>query len=188
MESSRWQPPAHVGSYERSVAIGSGDATWSAACTDVLSWKVKSRSGFRVESTDVGLDSAEVGGTGFDSVEFGGAEFDGAGFDSGGQARQGDRHWLTASAWLWQVHEPIEVVAVIRTDDRCGLAYGTLDGHPVSGEEAFIVSRNRAGTVTLTIRSLTTPGGGRWRAAWPAVRLAQHYYRRRYLRSLTLHD
>ncbi|MBU8820992.1 DUF1990 domain-containing protein, partial [Mycolicibacterium goodii] len=41
--------------------------------------------------------------------------------------------------------------------DRCGFAYGTLHGHPVCGEEAFIVHRDRAGTVFLTLRSLTRP-------------------------------
>lgn len=55
------------------------------------------------------------------------------------------------------VHEPVRVVAVVDTPDTRGFAYGTLRGHPVSGEEAFIVRKAPDGRVTLTLRSLTAP-------------------------------
>ncbi|MFC7876218.1 DUF1990 family protein [Isoptericola sp. NPDC057391] len=58
------------------------------------------------------------------------------------------------------------------------------DGHPVSGEEAFIVHRDDDGTVRLTLRALTRPGRGLWRALFPAILVAQRLYRRRYLRAL----
>ncbi|WP_078322589.1 DUF1990 family protein [Mycobacteroides chelonae] len=85
----------------------------------------------------------------------------------------------------FSVHEPVRVVTVTNTDDRCGFAYGTLPGHPVSGEEAFIVHRNDDGTVFLTLRSLTQPApSGFWRLVFPALLVAQRVFRRRYLRSL----
>jgi uncharacterized protein (UPF0548 family) len=69
--------------------------------------------------------------------------------------------------------------------DRCGLAYGTLRGHPASGEEAFIMHRDAAGAVSLTVRSLTRPAlDGIWRPAFPVLLLAQRFFRRRYLRAL----
>ena len=74
---------------------------------------------------------------------------------------------------------------MIDKPDRKGFAYGTLSGHPVSGEEAFIVDRHPDDSVWLTIRSLTQPTEGAWRAVGPAVALAQRCYRRRYLRALT---
>jgi uncharacterized protein (UPF0548 family) len=60
----------------------------------------------------------------------------------------------------------------------------SLDGRPVSGEEAFIVHRGDDGRVELTLRSLTRPASGRWRAAFPALLIAQRWYRRRYLAAL----
>lgn len=83
------------------------------------------------------------------------------------------------------VHEPVRIVAVADTDTRCGFAYGTLPGHPVSGEEAFVIHKNADGTVFLTLRSLTQPAPvGFWRPVFPALLVAQRIFRRRYLRSL----
>lgn len=49
------------------------------------------------------------------------------------------------------VREPIRIVAVVDELDRCGFAYGTLPGHPVSGEEAFIIHRDTSGTVSVAM-------------------------------------
>jgi uncharacterized protein (UPF0548 family) len=76
------------------------------------------------------------------------------------------------------------VVSVVDIPDRCGFAYGTRPGHPVTGEEAFIVHRDGGGDVWFTQRSLTQPGLGPWRLAFPAVLVAQRCYRRRYTHAL----
>jgi uncharacterized protein (UPF0548 family) len=55
---------------------------------------------------------------------------------------------------------------------------------PVTGEEVFIVHRDGEGYVWFTLRSLTRPGLGRWRLAFPAVLVAQRLYRRRYTHAL----
>ncbi|MCA1780915.1 MAG: DUF1990 family protein [Dermatophilaceae bacterium] len=47
------------------------------------------------------------------------------------------------------------VVAVLDERDRRGFAYGTLDGHPEKGEQAFIVEIDGDETVTFTVRSFT---------------------------------
>ncbi|MBU8821253.1 DUF1990 domain-containing protein, partial [Mycolicibacterium goodii] len=70
---------------------------------------------------------------------------------------EGAKYRISLGHWPLVVHEPVQVVAVVSRPDRCGFAYGTLHGHPVCGEEAFIVHRDRAGTVFLTLRSLTRP-------------------------------
>jgi uncharacterized protein (UPF0548 family) len=54
----------------------------------------------------------------------------------------------------------------------------------VTGEEAFVVHRDAEGAVQLTLRSLTRAGSGRWRAAFPAILVAQRVYRWRYRRAL----
>jgi uncharacterized protein (UPF0548 family) len=82
------------------------------------------------------------------------------------------------------VREPVRVVGVVDQPSRRGFAYGTRFGHPVSGEEAFIVHRDEADAVWLTIRSVTMPAPG-WRTAgFPIFLIAQRALRRRYLRSL----
>ncbi|MFF3226772.1 DUF1990 family protein [Nocardia suismassiliense] len=96
---------------------------------------------------------------------------------------EGADYRITAGWGPIAVHEPVRVVAVVDSATRCGFAYGTLPGHPVSGEEAFIVHRAADGTVLLTLRSLTRPApSGRWRVVFPVLLLAQRYYRRRYSR------
>lgn len=143
--------------YEGSFVVGHGDADWRAASEAVLRWGIKWRSGFGV---------APVG-------------------DAGERVSEGAEYRITAAWGPVAVHEPVRVVAVVDTPERCGFAYGTLPGHPVSGEEAFVVSRDPDGRVVLTLRSLTSraPGGG-WRVLFPLLLVAQRVYRGRYRRAL----
>jgi uncharacterized protein (UPF0548 family) len=102
----------------------------------------------------------------------------------GERVAAGDRPVIMAHPFGLSVREPVEVVEVVETKNRVGFAYRTLSDHPVSGEEAFIVHRE-GDAVILTVRSLTRPGSQRgWRAAYPALLLAQHVARRRYFRAL----
>ena len=95
---------------------------------------------------------------------------------------------VTAGLWGVKVIEPVEVVAVVNTLERVGFSYRTLPGHPVSGEEAFIVHRNGTGAgdeVFLTIRSLTRAASRQpWRFLFPVLMVVQKLVRRRYLRAL----
>lgn len=153
----RWPPtPGHL-RYQRTVRIGAGEACWHATSSELMAWGVKTRSGFTVRPSDTGDR----------------------------RVRLGERYWLVARLGPVAVKEPVQVTAVVDQDDRRGFAYGTLAGHPVTGEEAFVVHRDADGTVFFTLRSITSPGDGWWRAAFPAVRVAQRVYRRRYLRALT---
>ena len=120
-------------------------------------WAVKTRSGFTVQPAEGG---------------------------EGARVRQGQTDTLVASLGPFRLREPVQVVSVIERPDRCGFAYGTRAGHPVTGEEAFIVHRHSDGSVWLTLRSLTRPGIGQWRFAFPAALVAQRWYRRRYTRAL----
>ena len=96
----------------------------------------------------------------------------------------GTKLTITARAVGITVHEPVEVVSVVTTAARVGFSYRTLPGHPVTGEEAFILHREGE-DVILTIRSLTRPAPQQpWRALHPLLRIAQRVARRRYLRAL----
>ena len=96
----------------------------------------------------------------------------------------GTRLTITARLFGIAVREPVQVVSVVATASRVGFSYRTLPGHPVAGEEAFIVHRE-GDDVFLTIRSLTRPSPQQsWRALYPLLRIAQQVARRRYLRAL----
>lgn len=96
----------------------------------------------------------------------------------------GERLQITAGNGPVSVREPVEVRQVIREPHRVGFSYVALPGHPVRGEEAFIVHR-RGEDVYLTIRSLTAPASrGFWRFVYPMLRAAQLFARRRYRRAL----
>lgn len=104
--------------------------------------------------------------------------------DSPGPVRTGEHVTVTARVLTVTVVEPVEVVAVVRDPDRVGFAYRTSPGHPVSGEEAFIVYRDGE-DVWLTVRSLTRPAPQQpWKALYPLLRIAQLIARRRYLKAL----
>ncbi|WP_016910477.1 DUF1990 family protein [Streptomyces xiaopingdaonensis] len=57
-----------------------------------------------------------------------------------------------------------------------GWAYGTLPGHPLSGEEAFALRLEPDETVVLTVTAFSSPAVGWARAALPLVRLFQRAY------------
>ncbi|MGP6171423.1 DUF1990 family protein [Microbacterium sp. A196] len=104
--------------------------------------------------------------------------------DPQGPVVEGDLVQVTARVFGLTVVEPVEVMAVVRQPDRVGFSYRTLPGHPVSGEEAFIVHRN-GDEVRLTVRSLTRPAPQQpWRMMYPLLRVAQLVARGRYLRAL----
>ena len=153
-ELRRWPPSDRK--YRRSevsAVVGSDDAVWARVASELLLWKVKTASGFVVDST--------------------------------GPASPGDLLNVTAHIFGATVVEPVEVVAVVQEPGRVGFAYRTMPGHPVSGEEAFIVHRH-GDEVHLTIRSLTRAASHQpWRVLYPLLLVAQRLVRRRYLRALS---
>ena len=152
--------PAGYRGYERTVRIGEGPAQWEFASTAVLQWGVKTRSGFTV------LGDGQVSG-------------------DPPPVRLEQRYWLVAHVGPFRISEPIQVVSVVDEHNRRGFAYGTVDGHPVSGEESFVVERHADGSVWLTLRSVSRASSGIRRVAYPGVAMAQRWYRSRYLRALT---
>jgi uncharacterized protein (UPF0548 family) len=83
-----------------------------------------------------------------------------------------------------QITAPCRVVYVVQEPSRRGFAYGTLPGHPESGEEAFVVERHGDDTVTFTITAFSRPATVLARIAGPAGRTIQHRITGRYLQAL----
>jgi uncharacterized protein (UPF0548 family) len=73
---------------------------------------------------------------------------DGIPFVKAGVIRSGCR----ARFGPFRLDSPVRVIYVIDEKNRKGFACGTLPGHPISGEEAFIVDTEPDGSVWLTLR------------------------------------
>lgn len=79
---------------------------------------------------------------------------------------------------------PVRVVYVIDEPHRKGFAYGTLPGHPESGEEAFIVELRTDTTVTFTITAFSRPHTLLARLGGAVSRAFQSRVTTQYLRAL----
>jgi len=82
------------------------------------------------------------------------------------------------------IEAPVRVVYVIDEPRRRGFAYGTLQGHPERGEEAFVVEHRDDDTVAFTLTAFSRPARWMVRIAGPVVRGVQDRITDRYLRSL----
>lgn len=76
------------------------------------------------------------------------------------------------------------VVYVIEEARRRGFAYGTLPGHPLSGEEVFRLQRCPDDAVRLTVDAFARPALWWSRLGWPLVVLGQLVLARRYVRAV----
>jgi uncharacterized protein (UPF0548 family) len=83
-----------------------------------------------------------------------------------------------------RTHAPCRVVWTVERQGRTGWAYGTLPGHPLRGEEAFVVVRDDDGTVRLEVLAFSTPATWVTAAAGPLLRFFQGWYARRTARVL----
>jgi uncharacterized protein (UPF0548 family) len=80
---------------------------------------------------------------------------------------------------------PCRVVYVVDEPDIRGFGYGTLPGHPESGEERFVVRRDPAtAAVFAEVSSFSRPATWWSKAGGPVVSVAQRVIARRYLRAV----
>jgi uncharacterized protein (UPF0548 family) len=102
----------------------------------------------------------------------------------------GDRVTVGADAILrlgfgrLAVEAPVRVVYVVDEPRRQGFAYGTLPGHPESGEEAFVVTLRPDEVVVCRITAFSRPATRLARIGGPLTSLTQRWVTKRYLRSL----
>ncbi len=187
-------PPAGFRPFEQRTRIGHGDARWQHAWQSAMTWGIQRGSGIQVRLHD---SPAEVTEGTYTPVAFDDAgepiasplasESDEIVYGAEGHPfiAPGDTAVLVVPLWLFGIRAPCRVIYVIDEPNRKGFAYGTLPGHPESGEEAFIVDQTDDGSVWLTIRSLSRPSGWQWWAVYPVLRIAQAIFTRRYFRALS---
>jgi uncharacterized protein (UPF0548 family) len=109
----------------------------------------------------------------------------GVGVEASGPAVEG----TTVLVRLGVVRAPCRViwsVPVVESDAGgvAGFGYGTLPGHPVGGEEGFVISLTEDGDVWFDLAAFSK--GARWyaRAAGPVLRAGQSLFARRCARVL----
>ena len=181
-------PPKGYRPIERKVRIGHGAERWHHAWTETLSLGIQRRSGFRVKRIEA---PAEVLENSYLPVTFGadGEPVQPASTTSGEQVyadtgaelvRAGDTAVLLLGLGVLSVRIPIRVVYVIDEPTRRGFAYGSLPGHPESGEEAFIVELRDDESVWLTIRAFSRPAAAWLWLGYPVLRLMQAIFTSRY--------
>ena len=163
-------PPTGFRATERRRRIGHGEERWRFAWLQTMSWGVKKRSGFRAHPVGVPM-----------GVLDGEPEY---APDGSQLVRPGDSAVLLLGWGRANLREPVRVVYVIDEPRRRGFAYGTLPGHPLQGEELFTVEWRGDDSVWIPIRSFSRPSNRFWRLMYPAVRVAQELFIRRYLRAL----
>jgi uncharacterized protein (UPF0548 family) len=182
-------PPKGYRPVEVGVRLGSGEERFQAATKLLMTWGVQRGSGMTV--ADLGT------GTG---VQYTGLEFSADGFpktdalktvaedtfadDGTPYIVNGMTAELTIHVRPFTVKAPVRVVYVIDEPTRVGFAYGTMPGHPASGEESFIVDKREDDSVWLTIRAFSRPSTFRFRLVWPIMRLQQNRFTQRYLKAL----
>lgn len=100
-------------------------------------------------------------------------------------ANEGPRPGLrVVSRLALVISAPCRVVYVIDEPARRGFAYGTLPGHPESGEESFAVSIDADSQVLFTVRAFSRPGTLLARASGPLGRIVQRLITERYVSAM----
>jgi uncharacterized protein (UPF0548 family) len=80
---------------------------------------------------------------------------------------------------------PCRVVWAQTSGPEQGFGYGTLPGHPESGEEAFVVEQQDDGAVLFRTRVFSRPATRLARLGGPVSRRVQHAALRRYVSGIT---
>lgn len=187
--SPRWlERPDGYRHFESAYFVGHGTDTFERCAEELLHWEVKIRSGFDIE-VDVGdvlVGSADTvsRAAGAESTADVDARADGVRPGRPPRVEPGQEPTIGVRLGPFRLPEPSRVIDVFEAEDRCGFTYGTKPGHPITGEESFILIRTADDRVFLVLRSVSRAGLGIWRLGEPFVRFAQIIYRRRYGRAL----
>ncbi|WP_066520404.1 DUF1990 family protein [Curtobacterium ammoniigenes] len=185
-------PPKGFVPREDRTRIGHGDQRFETAWLQTLTWQIQERAGIGVHVDSVPPED-EVSYTPV-TFDDSGAAIEAASIGSTTTTRfapdgtplivPGTTATLTLHAYGRSIHAPVRVVSVVDEPDRKGFAYGTLEGHPVRGEESWVIERTADGSVWLQVRAFSRPANWKWRLVGPLLRRQQRRMTEEYLRAL----
>ena len=184
-----WRPPRGYRPLSRRVRLGSGEARFRQAAAELMTWGVQRGSGIAVANIEAGTGEEYAGleldadGQPIGLREAGGGEVV---YGEGGQPgiRNGMSAVLRIPFGPVHVDAPVRIVWTIDDEHEVGFGYGTLRGHPESGEEAFVVEHHDDDSVWFVLRAFSRPATLLSRLGAPIARLEQRRYTARYLRAL----
>lgn len=170
-------PPQGFRSRESRIRLGSGVERFVTARDDLLSWRVPVLSGVDITDVTAGI---------------------GEGYRGLGYSEEDDlADSYTPEGWPYvnpgatvsqriggRIDAPVRVVYVVDEPHRVAYGVGTLDGHPLVGEEAFIVTLEDEESVWFTVRSFSHPATIWGRVFMPFVWWSQRRLTQRFLRAL----
>lgn len=107
----------------------------------------------------------------------------------GRPVRPGDRVVVGIGIGPLRIDAPCEVIWTAYEPRRIGFAYGTLSGHPESGEESFVVDMDADGAVWFEVTAFSRPVSWYTRLAGPVIPFLQLRYARllgRHVRKLAV--
>lgn len=183
-------PPKGFRSAEQRIRLGSGRERFDSAVTTLLTWGIQRASGFEIDNVEPApLAEYEYQGLVYDEsgvpIAPRTAEVEDVFTDDGtpGVAPGVSAELVIPVAWF-TVRAPVRVISVTDEPNRAGYSYGTLAGHPLTGEETFMVEMDTDGGVWFIITSVFRPSS-RWLGlAWPLVAVQRTRYTARYLKAL----
>ncbi|HEY0247482.1 MAG TPA: DUF1990 domain-containing protein [Gryllotalpicola sp.] len=182
-------PPRGYKPMERTVRLGSGEERWETSRAALMSWGIQRGAGIEVTDIDLGTGEQYAGirfnedGTPVGMRETGSAE---AVYNEQGEPRisNGMSAVLRTKLGPFTIDAPVRIVYVVDDARRAGFAYGTLAGHPESGEESFVLEHRDDDSVWLTVRSFSRPSSLWWALASPVLQQVQKNMTTKYLRAL----
>ncbi|GAB3388720.1 DUF1990 domain-containing protein [Humibacter soli] len=182
-------PPKGFRASSRSVRLGSGDERFTTSSRALMTWGIQRGSGVQITEIEPGTGEEYAGiryaedGTPERLVPHRGTE---AVYDEDGHPyiANGMTAVLRVPFGPLHVHAPVRVVYVIEEKHRVGFGYGTMHGHPLCGEESFVVEQRDDDSVWLTMRSFSRVASGFRAVAGPFARANQTKLTKRYLRAL----
>ncbi|HEY8294945.1 MAG TPA: DUF1990 domain-containing protein [Micrococcaceae bacterium] len=163
--------PVGYARVEHRVRVGRGAEAYGRLARGILGWGIQRGAGLTV----TGADGGEAGTMAAASMQPGGRVVCGFGL---GRLR------LPVPCEVVWVEKPAAVVVLPdgqTRPQRCGFGYGTLPGHPASGEEAFIARIEADGSVHFEVLAFSKPSGLIYKLGGPVTALSQRFVTQRYL-------
>ncbi len=156
-------PPAGYRWVHKSIVVGCGRAVYERLAEGILTWEIQRGAGLAVRGPGRAMPGVRV--------------ISGFGL--------GDLRLPVPCQVVWaQETDAAEDAKEQCGPDRgnmAGFGYGTLPGHPASGEEAFFARLGGDGKVWFDVVAFSRPAGLIFRLAAPVTTLSQRLITRRYL-------
>ncbi len=184
-------PPKGYRPVERQARIGSGAARFEVASAKLMAWGVQ---------RGAGIDVGEVLLPAPTSADYVGIRYDEFGTPLGPKRAAHEQEYapdgtplaspgatavLTIRLLGLPFTAPVRVVYQVDEPGRRGFAYGTRPGHPVSGEESFVVEHRADDSVWVVVRAFSRGSTWYYRLGAPVVRAVQTRSLKRYLSALS---